>query len=86
MRGDEVAISAFLTRLPDPGHAVRLQGCKVSTFRRALHRLDQVQAAWRPATRHWWQFAKVAKSRGFTLLHRGTWYAGQLAISAILAC
>ena len=32
MRGDEVAISAFLTRLPDPGHAVRLQGCKVSTF------------------------------------------------------
>ena len=75
MRGDEVAISAFLTRLPDPGHAVRLQGCKVSTFGRALHRLDQVQAAWRPATRHWWQFAKVAKSRGFTLLHRGTWYA-----------
>ena len=84
--GGKVAIPAILTRLPDPGHAVRLQGCKVSTFGRALHRLDQVQAAWRPATRHWWQFAKVAKSRGFTLLHRGTWYAGQLAISAILAC
>jgi hypothetical protein len=27
VRGDEVAISAFLTRLPDPRHAVRLQGC-----------------------------------------------------------
>ena len=34
MRGDEVAISAFLTRLPDPGHAVRLQDCKVSSFGR----------------------------------------------------
>ena len=84
--GGKVVIPAILTRLPGPGHAVRLQDCKVSTFGRALHRLDQVQAAWRPATRHWWQFAKVAKSRGFTLLHRGTWYAGQLAISAILAC
>ena len=71
MRGGEVAISAFLTRLPDPGHAVRLQDCKVSTFGRALHRLDQVQAAWRAAARHWWQFAKVAKSRGFTSLHQG---------------
>ena len=81
MRGGEVAISAFLTRLPDPGHAVRLQDCKVSTFGRALHRLDQVQAAWRAAARHWWQFAKVAKSRGFTSLPGGgTWY-GQLAIN-----
>ena len=71
MRGGEVAISAFLTRLPDPGHAVRLQDCKVSTFGRALHRLDQVQAAWRAAARHWWQFAKVAKSRGFTSLPGG---------------
>ena len=65
MRGGEVAISAFLTRLPDPGHAVRLQDCNVSTFGRALHRLDQVQAAWRAPARHWWQFAAVAKSRGF---------------------
>ena len=81
MRGGEVAISAFLTRLPDPGHAVRLQDCKVSTFGRALHRLDQVQAAWQAAARHWWQFAKVAKSRGFTSLHRDTWY-GQLTILA----
>ena len=81
MRGGEVAISAFLTRLPDPGHAVRLQDCKVSTFGRALHRLDQVQAAWGAAARHWWQFAKVAKSRGFTLLHRDTWY-GQVTILA----
>ena len=77
MRGGEVAISAFLTRLPAPGQAVRLQDCKVSTFGRALHHLDQVQAAWRAAARHWWQFAKVVKSRGFTSLHRGTWY-GQL--------
>ena len=69
MRGGEVAISAFLTRLPDPGHAVSLQDCKISTFDRALHRLDQVQAAWHAAERHWWQFAKVAKSRGFTSLH-----------------
>ena len=69
--GGEVAISAFLTRLPDPGHAVHLQYCKVSTFGRALHRLDQVQAAWRAAARHWWQLAKVAKSRGFTSLPRG---------------
>ena len=63
--GGKVAIPAILTRLPDPGHAVRLQDCKVSTFGRALHRLDQVQAAWRAAARHWWQFATVAKSRGF---------------------
>jgi hypothetical protein len=54
--GGKVAIPAILTRLPDPGHAVRLQDCKVSTFGRALHRLDQVQAAWRAAARHWWQF------------------------------
>ena len=81
MRGGEVAISAFLTRFPDPGHAVRLQDCKVSTFGRALHHLNQVQAAWRAAARHWWQFAKVAKSRGFTSLHRDTWY-GQLTIYA----
>ena len=70
--GGKVAIPAILTRLPGPGHAVRLQDCKVSTFGRALHRLDQVQAAWRAAARHWWQFAKVAKSRGFTSLHRDT--------------
>ena len=69
--GGEVAISTILTRLPDPGHAVRLQDCKVSTFGRALHRLDQVQAAWRAAARHWWQSAKVAKSRGFTSLPGG---------------
>ena len=66
--GVKVAIPAILTRLPDPGH---LQDCKVSTFCRALHRLDQVQAALRAAARHWWQFAKVAKSRGFTSLPRG---------------
>ena len=71
VRGGEVAISAFLTRLPDPGHAVSLQDFKISTFDRALHRLDQVQAAWHAAERHWWQFAKVAKSRGFTPLHGG---------------
>ena len=79
--GGKVAIPAILTRLPDPGHAVRLQDCKVSTFGRALHHLNQVQAAWRAAARHWWQFAKVAKSRGFTSLHRDTWY-GQLTILA----
>ena len=66
VRGGKVAISAILTCLPDPGHAVRLHDCKVSTFGRALHRLDQVQAAWRAAARYWWQFAEVAKSRGFT--------------------
>ena len=54
------------------GHAVRLQDCKVTTFGRALHRLDQVRVAWRAAERHWWQLAKVAKSRGFTSLHGGT--------------
>ena len=37
--GGKVAIPAILTRLPDPGHAVRLQDCKVSTLGRALHRL-----------------------------------------------
>ena len=35
--GGKVEIPAILTRLPDPGHAVRLQDCKVSTFGRALH-------------------------------------------------
>ena len=67
--------------MPDPGHAVRLQDCKVSTFGRALHRLDQVQAAWRAATRHWWQFAKVAMSRGFTSRAQGhvVTMLGQLA-------
>ena len=69
--GGKVAIPAILTRLPGPGHAVRLQDCEVSTLGRALHRLDQVQAAWRAAARHWWQLAKVAKSRGFTSLHGG---------------
>ena len=71
VQGGKVAIFAILTRLPDPGHAVRLQDCKVSTFGRALHRLEQVQAAWRAASRHWWQFAKVAKSRDFTSLPGG---------------
>ena len=79
--GGKVAIPAILTRLPDPGHAVRLQDCKISTFDRALHRPDQVQAAWRAAARHWWQFAKVAESRGFTSLHGGTSY-GQIVILA----
>ena len=53
------------TRQPDPGRAVRLQDCKVSTFGRALHRLDQVQAAWRAAAAAFVadQFAVVAKSR-----------------------
>jgi len=73
-----------VARLPDHGHAVRLQDCKISTFGRALHRLDQVQAAWRAAARHWWQFAKVAKSRGFTSLHGGTSY-GQIVILAVLS-
>ena len=50
--GGKVAIPAILTRLPDPGHAVRLQDCKVSTFGRALHHLDQAQAACRAAARH----------------------------------
>ena len=85
MRGGEVAISAFLTRLPDPGHAVSLQDCKISTFDRALHRLGQVQAAWHAAERHWWQFAKVAKSRGFTSLHRGTWYRVNLRDFSVLS-
>ena len=69
--GGKVAIPAILTRLPGPWHAVRLQDSKVSTFGRALYRPDQVQAAWRAAARHWWQLAKVAKSRGFTSLHGG---------------
>ena len=63
--GGKVAIYAILTRLSDPGHAVRLQDCKVSTLGRALDHLDQVQAAWRATARHWWQFAAVAKS-GFS--------------------
>ena len=50
--GGKVAIPAILTRLPDPGHAVRLQDCKVSTFGRALHQLDRVQAAYWAAARH----------------------------------
>ena len=74
--GGKVEIPAILTRLPDPGHAVRLQDCKISTFGRALHHPDQVYAAWRAAARLWWQFAEVAKSRGFTSLHGGTWYMG----------
>ena len=65
--GGKVAIPAILTHLPDPGLAVRLQDCKVSTFSCALRHLDQVQAAWRAAARHWWQFAAVAKSRGFAV-------------------
>jgi hypothetical protein len=69
--GGKDAIHAILARLPGPGHAVRLQDCKVSTFGRALHRLYQVQAAWRAAARRWWQFADVAKSRGFTSLQGG---------------
>ena len=52
--GGKVAIPAILTRLPDPGHAVRLQDCKVSTFGRALRRLDKVKAAWWAAAWHWW--------------------------------
>ena len=54
MRGGEVAISAFLTRLPDLGYAVRLQDCKVSTFGRAPRHPDQVKAAWWAAARRWW--------------------------------
>ena len=73
MRGRRSRDFCVSDAFADPGHAVSLQDCKVSTFGRALHRLDQVQAAWHAAERHWWQFAKVAKSRGFTLLHRGTW-------------
>merc|ERR1712086_554007 len=56
--GGKVAVPAILTRLPDPGHAVRLQDCKVSTLGRALHRLDQVQAAWRAPGR--WAAAAAA--------------------------
>ena len=43
--GSKVAIPAILSRFPDPVLAVRLQDCKVSTFGRALHHLDQAQAA-----------------------------------------
>jgi hypothetical protein len=74
-----VAIPAILTRLPDPGHAVRLQDCKVSTLGRALHCLDQMQAAWRrAAARHWWQFDAVTKSCEIHVLHMG----GDLVVSA----
>ena len=79
---DSCDSDAFARPRAPAGRAVRLQDCKVSTFGRALHRPDQVQAAWRAAARHWWQFAKVAKSRGFTSLHGGTSY-GQIVI---LAC
>ena len=41
----------------------RLQDCKVSTFGRALHHLDQAQAACRAAARHERQFSAVAKLR-----------------------
>ena len=52
--GGKVAISAFLTRLPDLGYAVRLQDCRVSTFGRAPRHPDQVKAAWWAAARRWW--------------------------------
>ena len=61
--GSKVAIPAILSRLPDPGLAVRSEDCKVSRFGRALHRLDQAQAAYRAAARHGRQFAAVAKWR-----------------------
>ena len=61
--GSKVAIPAILSRLPDPVLAVRLQDCKVSTFGRALHHLDQAQAACRAAARHERQFSAVAKLR-----------------------
>ena len=72
--GGKVAIYAILTRLPDPGLAVRLQDCKVSTFGRALHRLDQAQAAYRAAARHGRQFDAVAKSRLSAWLHGGRFW------------
>ena len=61
--GGKVAIPAILRRLPGPRHAVRLQDCKISTFGRALHHLDQAQAACRAAARHGRQFSAVAKLR-----------------------
>jgi len=61
--GSKVANPAILSRLPGPVLAVCLQDCKVSTFGRALHRLDQAQAAYRAAARNEWQLAAVAKLR-----------------------
>ena len=86
--GGKVAIPAILTHLPDPGLAVRLQDCKVSTLGCALRYLDQVQAAWRAAARHWWQFAAVAKSRGFAAGPGGTRvsFAFFLALGCALPC
>ena len=83
-RYSKVANHAILSRLPGSVLAVCLQDCKVSvsTFGRALHRLDQVQAAWWAAARHWWQFAAVAKSRFSPCSMGGTFY-GQIVI---LAC
>ena len=66
--GGKVAIPAILTRLPDPGHAVRLQDCKIATFGRALHRPDQVQAAWRAAARHWYHLVSRSSYRVKLLL------------------
>ena len=40
-----------------------LTGWKISTFGRALHHLDQAQAACRAAARHGRQFSAVAKLR-----------------------
>ena len=78
--GGKVAIPAILTRLPARRALTGLQG--LDAFGRALHRLDQVQAAWRAAARHWWQFAAVAKSRFSPCSMGGTFY-GQIVI---LAC
>ena len=72
--GSKVAIPAILSRLPGPLLAVRLQDCKVSTFGRALHRLDQAQAAYRAAARHGRQFDAVAKSRLSAWLHGGRFW------------
>ena len=82
----KVAIPAILTHLPDPGLTVRLQDCKVSTFGCALRHLDQVQAAWRAAARHWWQFAAVAKSRGFAAGPGGTRVSCDFSILVALGC
>ena len=64
-RYSKVANHAVLSRLPGSVLAVCLQDCKVSvsTFGRALHRLDQAQAAYRAAARNEWQLAAVAKLR-----------------------
>ena len=64
-RYSKVANHAILSRLPGSVLAVCLQDCKVSvsTFGRALHRLDQAQAAYRAAARNEWQLAAVAKLR-----------------------